>query len=104
MATVSEIPLKPSTAQQFDIDLAGTTYRLRLRFNQFDLVWVLDISTPADVPVLMGCPVVTGVDLLAQHKHLGIPGQLWVQTDLDTQAVPTFDNLGTAGRLYFVVD
>jgi hypothetical protein len=46
--------------------------------------------------------LVTGADLLEQFGYLDLGGAFIVQTDHDIDAVPTFANLGTAGRLYFV--
>lgn len=68
--------------------------------------WILDILNSSDKPgrpIVCGIPLVTGANLLEQYSHLGISGELWVATDADPDAVPTFDNLGQAGRLYFVV-
>ena len=47
--------------------------------------------------------MVPGLDLLYQYKYLGIAGSLVVQTDYNTDAVPTYENLGVTGRVYFVV-
>lgn len=101
--TPYEIPLTPE-AQSFHITLGGTDYGLRLLWNAPDSVWLLDINDSNDVPILQGIPLVTGVDLLAQYDYLGISGQLVVQTDNDPNVVPTVDNLGITGRLYFVAE
>lgn len=100
--TPYEIPLSP-TPQTFTITLAGVEYRLTVKWNTVSSCWVLDFATPAGAAILNGIPLVTGTDLLAQYPHLDFGGQLVVQTDDDTDAVPTFDNLGTNGHLFFVV-
>lgn len=101
---VYEIPLTPAP-QRFSISLAGTFYRLAILWrDNAQGGWVLDIATQDGTPIIGGIPLVTGCDLLAQYKYLGLGGALVVQTDHDPDAVPTFANLGVQGRLYFVPD
>lgn len=101
--TPYEIPLSPEP-QTLSISLAGKTYFLSLAFNRAGSYWVLDMADEDRVPLLTGVPLVTGLDLLEQYSYLGIGGSLIVQTDFDADAVPTFENLGVTGRLYFVVE
>ena len=99
---VFEVPLSPA-AQRFPITLSGTTYALTLAWrNAGGAGWVLDIADAGGQPILRGVPLVAGADLLAQHRHLGIPGRLYVQTDGDPDAPPAFGNLGLASHLYYV--
>lgn len=97
-----EVPLS-AKPQTFSISLGGVVYYLTLRWNVIGKYWVLDIADDEQVPLILGIPVVTGVDLLGQFRSFNFNGWLIAQTDGDADAVPTFDNLGTAGRLYFVV-
>lgn len=97
-----EIPLSPEP-QSFTIQLAGVEYFLALAWNRAASCWMLDISDADRNPLLLGIPVITGLDLLRQYRYLGFGGSLIVQTDFDADAVPTFENLGTTGRLYFLV-
>lgn len=98
-----EIPLIAAN-QSFRVTLIGVTYAMKVRWSAPSACWVLDIADTNDVPIITGIPIVTGADLLEPYKTLGIGGQLIAQTDYDTDAVPTFDNLGSLGRLYFVTD
>lgn len=100
--TAYEIPLEP-TPHTFAVTLAGVEYRLTVKWNERASCWVLDIATSLGAALVTGVPLVTGVDLLEQHRHLGIGGSLYAQTDDDPNAVPTFDNLGSNGHLFFVV-
>lgn len=109
MSTVSEIPLF-SAPQKLAIALGGIPYSLTVKWNDTvyggglaEPCWILDIADANEVPIITGIPLVTGADLLAQYKYLGIKGQLIVQTDNDSNAVPTASNLGTEGHLYFRV-
>jgi len=100
MTEVFEIPLSPSP-QRMSISLDGTTYQLVFTWCSPSASWTLDILAADNTPLILGIPLVTGADLLAQYEYIGIRGKLIVQTDHDTQATPTFDNLGLAGRLYY---
>lgn len=102
--TVLEIPLTPETAQTLVVDLSGVSYTLTLRYNQFAQIWTLSLATSEGVDLLTGVDLVTGVDVLSQHRHLGIPGQLVAATDYDTDATPQFENLGIAGRLFYITE
>lgn len=98
---VFEIPLSP-TPQRFSIQLGTVTYRLNVQWNESAAVWVIDIHDANDVPIVNGIPLVTGVDLLAQYVYLGFGFQLVCQTDHNTDAVPTFDNLGDTSHVFAV--
>lgn len=89
-----EIPLT-AEAQTFDIALAGVTYHMTLAWNPVLYCWVLDIATEDQVPLLMGVPVVTGLDLLAQYRHLGFGGHLIVQTSAGLDANTELDQNST---------
>lgn len=103
MATTYEIPLS-AEPQSFSITLGSTEYRLSLQYlDTTEGGWLLNIADTSGNPIASGLPLVTGHDLLEQYAYLGIGGALYVGTDADPDAVPTFDNLGTASHVYFVV-
>ena len=102
---VVELPVVPSQHQRFRQELGGITYNFRLLFN--DAIWpawYLDIGDENQNLLVAGIPLVTGVDLLAQYRHLGFPGGLVVTADRGTGEIPTFDGLGLTSHLYFVPD
>lgn len=101
MTTANEIPLLP-TPQTLSITLGGTSYNLLFYWCQPSQCWVMDIFDVGGNAILCGSPLITGADLLAQFAYLMFGGELIVQTDHDTDAVPTFTNLGSTGHLYFV--
>lgn len=96
-----EIPLSPKP-QTFSVALGGVTYQMTLKWNWVSSCWVLDIADASGNAIVNGLPLVTGGDLLDQYAHLGFSGRLIVQTDNDPDAVPTFDDLGSTGHLYFL--
>jgi hypothetical protein len=98
--SVFEIPLQPQNQNQ-SISLSGAQYNLVVRWNQFSNCWIMDIYDVDDNPVLLNRPLVTGADLLAQFAYLMIGGQMIVQSDGVTNAVPTYNNLGSVGHLYY---
>jgi len=101
-STPYEIPLDPK-AQTFSINLGGTTYTLTFIFNPVINTWMLGIADAAGNSIVDGLTVVTGANLLEQLGYLKFPGQLVVWWVVDGQpAAPSFGNLGTDARLYFI--
>ncbi|MFX5214449.1 hypothetical protein ABTC92_18495, partial [Acinetobacter baumannii] len=87
------------------ITLGGESYRMRLMFNEADEGgWTLDIGRSDGTILLAGVPLIPGVDLLAQHAHMGWPGRLVVTSDRNTGEIPTFNGLGMTSHLYFVTN
>lgn len=103
MTTAFEVPLS-AQPQLFQISLAGTSYFMRIVWNTILEVWVMDLLNADRTPLLNGVPLITGLDLLAQYKYLGIQGSLIVQSGADNDALPTFENLGDTSHLFFVTE
>ncbi len=102
---MSAFPLPvSSTAQSFFVQLAGTSYKITLRWNAVAICWVMDIADAGEVPLIQGIPIVTGTDLLAPYAYLGFGGGIIAMTEGNPDAVPTFANLGTGGDVFFVTD
>lgn len=95
------VPTLP-TNQLLTIDLAGTTYQLLFLWNGKSNCWVMDVLDSAGNPIVTGIPLITGADLLEQYHYLGIGGSLLCQTIGDIDSVPTYENFGTTGILYFI--
>lgn len=110
--TYQEIPLS-STPQTFSIMLNGTQFTLIFVYREVDALadpngalgggWCMDIETAAGLPILTNIPLVTGIDLMGQYAYLGLGFSLFVGTDFDPYAQPTFDNIGTASHLYYLL-
>lgn len=103
MSTAYEVPLI-AAPETFFISLAGITYRFTTHWCPYASAWILDIASEAGDLIIGGIAIVTGVDLLDQYEYLAFGGRLEAQSDFDLTAVPTFDNLGSGGRLYFIVE
>lgn len=102
MSTPFEIPTR-NNPQKLSISLLNVTYRITLKWNQNCQAWIMDMADINSSPILTGIPLVSGLSLLEQFEYLGIGGELFAQVDNDINAIPTFDNLGSTGHLYFVV-
>lgn len=103
---IFKIPLVVGTPQTLSVVLGVTEYRLRLLYRDApEGGWTLDIiESMSNAELVCGVPLVTGTDLLRQCRYLGIAGSLVAFTDGDpAETPPTFDNLGAASNLYFVV-
>lgn len=97
------IPLQ-NIPQQFQISLAGVNYILTVKWNASqDAGWEFDLAdADTNTPLLAGQPLITGADCLSGLEYLGIGGEFWIYTNGDSNAVPTFTNLGVESNLYFV--
>lgn len=103
--TIFTIPLSPPP-QEFQISLADKDYTVTCKWNDSpDGGWVLDFSDAnTGDPIVANVPLITGADILDGLQYLGFDGQLFVITDGDDFAVPTFTNLGVESNLYFATD
>lgn len=102
MSTPFLIPLQVGTPQLLTTTLNGVQYQLNIYWNDPQQAWNVDLLDANGNPILQAVPLVTGANLLSQFKYLGIGGQLVVQTTNNASAVPTFQNLGDTGNLYFL--
>ena len=99
-----EIPLSPDP-QRFMITLSGVEYRLTVQYREAGGAgWVLDIADASNQALVGGIPLVTGVNLLRQYRHLGFTGGIWVQGAVDPDSVPTFDALGIGSHVFWVTE
>jgi len=113
MSRIFKVPLTPRP-QTMRVNMGGTVYTLHFRYNRVMLLWVMDIYDQFDNPIavaggLSGIPLVTGCDLLGQFRYLGIGGgmamiAMTVGPGHSPDETPTYKNLGTDGRVYFMVN
>ncbi|PQQ24781.1 phage baseplate plug family protein [Photorhabdus hindustanensis] len=97
---VSEIPLTASN-QMFAIKLGNQNVKMRLIYRDA-AGWIMDIQNNAGVDLLVGAPLIPGINLLEQYPYLGINGMLVIASDADSAEYPTDTNLGLSSHLYFV--
>jgi len=104
LATPYTLPLI-NTQQQLQIALGQTVYSLNVWWNSnpSSNCWMIDIADVNQKPIIGSIPMVTGVDLLGQYGYLNFGGELIVQSSFEADLIPTYENLGNGGYLYFVV-
>jgi hypothetical protein len=91
----------PDTTQQCDLD--GVTYSLRLKWNQRDESWHLDLSTLDGVPIAMGVKLVTRFPLLRRNLHPARPpGELYLLDAKGLDGAATLEEFGSRFGLYYV--
>ena len=95
-----EIPLT-AQAQRFAIQIADKAYTLRFQYAvASEGGWFMDLMSEDGATLIAGIPLVSGIDLLGQHKHLDIGVTLW----LTSEEPPAYSDLGTSTRLIFETD
>lgn len=101
MAEVYQIDLKPE-AQIFEIDLGKRTYKMKVYYNSIMSTWMLDLYETNDTAIVLGTPLVTGVNILENLRYKNIDGSLILYTEGDADHIPNKDELGTKSLLYFL--
>jgi hypothetical protein len=91
--------------QKLTLSLPSGDYVVTLRwYAAVEAGWVMDIANATGVPLVSALPLVTGADLLAQHRHLGIGARLVVASDKRVDDVPAFAELGVSSWLFVITD
>ena len=98
-----ELPVSHDVADQgFSVQLDGTVYQVRLRYNTRAGHWALDLSDSVGTPLLSGVAVRLGVDLLAQFDREDLPaGRLFAMNWVSEFQEPDRDNFGTDVSLIY---
>lgn len=98
------IPLV-NVPQRFEISLNGRAFIMQNRYNPEIPGWVISMfDGDTNEELFSNLPMVTGVNLLAQYKHLNIDGEFYLYTDGNEFTPPTETNLGAECNLYYLVE
>jgi hypothetical protein len=81
---VSEIPLHLKTSDS--ISLAGQSLQMAVTWRA--AFWCLDIMDSSGADLIKGIPLITGADLLAQYRYLGLGFSLYVGCDNPATKTP----------------
>lgn len=100
MATY-EIPLTPDP-QTLTIQLGSVNYKLELQWGYSNNTWLMHLSTDTGIRLLSSIPLVAGTNLLEPYAYMNLGGSLYAQTEGELYVAPTYENLGTLGRVFFV--
>lgn len=102
MASIYEIPLRKGP-QKFSVQLGANEYQASLAYAAApDGGWNMTIADADGKTLAAGVMITSGEDILQQFAYLGISGEIYAATDGDADVVPTFDNLGVGGQLFYV--
>ncbi len=99
------VPLS-NVPQSFEIVLVETTYLMTVKWNDApEAGWVFDLlDVITDEYLVANIPLITGANCLEGLDYLDIGGKMYVYTDGDDTAVPTYENLGVESNLYFLTE
>lgn len=95
---IYEIPLS-GAPECFDIEIAGNSYKIRVKWNDYLKRWCMDISRTDDTPIIRNLAMVASENLLEQYDYLGFNFGLYMQVGGKPYADADFTNLGTDARL-----
>ena len=104
---IKEIPLSNDIQNyKFQINIGGTVYTIRIKYNYRMSRWFIDFRTVDDVAIVVGLPLLLGVDVLQHYKsNASLPNAAFVlvnfksdTTEIDKTA------LGVDGFLHYTYD
>lgn len=88
--------------QTFNCTLSGIELKFTNKWNEIAGLWYVDIARAnTGEPLVSGLPLVTGCDLLAPFRHLGLDGHIFCHSDGEVDSPPTLENLGVDCKVYF---
>lgn len=99
MNNAIEIPIFDKS-QEMDIQLGIKKYHLRIKYIEF-CGWMLDVMTQAREEILMGVPLLHGVDIFGQYRYLGFDGSLLFYCEDPSDEID-MNEIGKGNRLYFI--
>lgn len=102
---IVEMPVRNDLpAFDFKQELEGTVFTFAFRFNVRFNAWIMDIlDETGDVPIILGTPVFTDVDILSRFIYDTLPpGQFVVLDETGAQRNPDRDNFGGEVKLFYV--
>lgn len=90
-----KIPLRNDIpSYEFKVDLDGTTYTIKIRYNTRTGIWVMDLYTDNDVAIIVGIPLLVGTIFFDRFTDDRLPeGDMFILNIEDEDAEATRDNL-----------
>jgi hypothetical protein len=98
---ILEIPLTNDPFKTFQIELDGNDYQFKIRWNDTDQSWFLDLVGVTNGIALYGLKLISGVNILGPHGFASL-GELYIADFEDRQTDPTLDDLGDRYKLLYV--
>lgn len=98
-----EIPLTQDPDQNFNCSILlldkNISLYFRVRYNSMAKYWVVTVSDSSGNILLDSIPLITGIDLLEQFKHLGIGSAIIVNVGTTLTDSPDDTSLGSRFKL-----
>lgn len=95
------IPLFSEPDYEFQTDIEDQTVKLRVRWNQVEEAWYMDITGETFTLELLGLKLVGGVNLLKPHAVIELGGLFMLDSE-EKNEDPDYDLLGDRYRLVYV--
>lgn len=101
---VLELPVRADLpAYTFKQELEGGVFTFEFRYNERFVAWIMDISDEQGVPIILGTPVLTDVDILSRFISEELPlGQFICIDESGAQRNPDRDNFGGEVKLLYL--
>jgi hypothetical protein len=98
-----ELPVSQDTPyQSFSVQLEGSVYQVRLRYNTRAGHWALDLADDAGTRLISGIAIRLGVDLLSAYSDDSFPpGKLFAINWVNAYQEPDRDNFGADVSLVY---
>lgn len=93
-----ELPMTDAPSQEFMCDIGGVNYLFRIQLNVRGDLWIMDVSSSDDEPILQGMALTLGVDLLSNERFTY--GLLFLVDYTGKNTDPTADNLADYGLIW----
>lgn len=88
---------------EFQIDLEGSLYTFRFKFNRRMERWSMDIADENGVALLVGIPLHIDLDLIRRFKNTGLPPGNFYLVDESGEGKPaTRETMGGDHKLFYI--
>ena len=100
---MTEIPTKSDQVDyNYNLDINGTTYFLRFRYNSRMARYMLDILDADKVIIIAGLPILSSVPTIEDYVDIRLPDGVILPFDVDgEQKNAEVEELGDRVRIYF---
>lgn len=101
--SLQTIPVTSAPGQVFGVSVTINatvqSFNCTINFNETAQYWILNIYQGDGTPIILGMPMVTGLNLLRQYQYLGIGSiYVWNVAGVTTDS-PNASNLGVDFQL-----
>lgn len=96
------IPLRSTPSYTFLSSIENVTYSFKVRFNDREQSWRLDIRESNGTPIVQGLKLLPNQNLTRGYKDSRLPsGNFYIIDSFGKVTKPTFESLGDRHRLIY---